>query len=749
MIKKQPNMNVGAAILFVIFSLLFFVLIYRFVSIQISGEAVGQPLAAKAQKKYMNEGVVEAKRGTIFDRNDEVIAEDTASYTLVAILDEKMTTNPDNPKHVTNPEKTARGLAEFIDLEESEIYRILKKKSKQVEFGKSGRDISHATKKKIEDLKLPGVTFIRGSKRFYPNGIFSSHLVGFVEQKKREDGTYQTVGKLGIEKTLDETLSGKNGKINYESDLWGYLLPDEKEKITPAQNGNNVYLTLDKKIQTFLEDAINKVDKEYKPKKIIAIVADPKTGDILAMGQRPTFHPKTREGIEETWHNEAVENSFEPGSTMKIFTLAAAMEEKVLDLNEDYQSGSYKVTEKSSPIHDHKIGGWGPISYLKGVQRSSNVAFAKIANEKLGFEKFREYLTKFGLDQPTGIGLPDEASGKIQFTYPIEKVTTAFGQGSAITPIQQIQAATAIANDGKMMKPHVIEKIVNEDTGETVKDSQPEVVSTPISKETAKTVRDILETVVSSPDGTGKPYKIEGYDVAGKTGTAQIPGPNGKYLTGAKNYIFSFLGMAPADDPELIVYVAVQQPEVESYFDGSIPVSMIFNTVMKSSLQYLNIEPSQMPKASAEKLPVLKGKSVELTVKELSEKGLETVVLGNGTEITNQLPLAGSPILEGEKIILQTSGDVTMPDLKGWSRRDVMKLAELTDMQLNSLGTGYVVKQNIQPGTAVPKGEYLIIELETPKQQYEKNTQQKESESTVDETASESEEEVTDEPVKD
>jgi penicillin-binding protein 2B len=750
MIKKQPNMNVGAVILFVIFSLLFFVLIYRFVSIQITGEAGGQPLAAKAQQKYMKEGVVEAKRGTIFDRNGEVIAEDTASYTLVAILDKKMTTNPDNPKHVTDPDKTARELAEFIDLEESEIYRILnKKKSKQVEFGKSGRDISHATKKKIEDLKLPGITFIRGSKRFYPNGIFSSHLVGFVEQVEREDKTIHTVGKLGIEKTLDETLSGKNGKINFESDLWGYLLPDEKEKITPAHNGNNVYLTLDKKIQTFLEDAINKVDSEYKPKKIIAIVADPKTGDILAMGQRPTFHPKTREGIAKTWHNEAVENSFEPGSTMKIFTLAAAVEEKVFNPNEGFQSGSYRVTEKSSAIHDHKIGGWGTISYLEGVQRSSNVAFAKLANEKLGFDTFREYLTKFGLDQPTGIDLPDEASGKILFNWPIEKVTTAFGQGSAITPIQQIQAATAVANDGKMMKPHVIEKIVNEDTGEMVKDSQPEVVSTPISKETAKSVRDILETVVSSPDGTGSRYKIDGYKVAGKTGTAQIPGPDGKYLTGAKNYVFSFLGMAPADDPELIVYVAVQQPEVESYFDGSIPVSMIFNTVMKSSLQYLNIEPLKMPKATSEKLSVLKGKSVESTVKELSEKGFETVVIGNGTEITSHLPLAGATILEGEKIILQTSGDVVMPDLNGWSRRDVMKLAQLTDVRLNSLGTGYVVKQNIQPGTAFSKGEYLIVELETPKQQYDKSTKEKESESTDDKTTDESQEGAADEIVKD
>ena len=599
-------MNVGAAILFGFFGLLFFVLIFRYFSIQISGEVDGQPLAAKAQEKYSREGNLTALRGDIFDRNGGVIAEDTNAYTIIAILDKKMTTNPKKPQHVKNLDKTARELSKYLEMDESEIYSILSKgkKSKkfQVEFGKSGRDITNQTKKKIEDLKLPGITFIRDSKRFYPNGVFASHLVGYADRIEQKDKTIKSIGKMGIEKILNDELTGKNGKVNFESDLWGYILPDGKEKISPAQNGNDVYLTIDQKIQTFLEDAMNKVDKEYKPEKIIAIVADPKTGEILAMGQRPTFHPKTKEGIDKGWHNEAIETSFEPGSTMKIFTLAAAVQEKVFHSNETYQSGSYQVTNKDKAIHDHNYSGWGTISYLEGVQRSSNVAFAKIAKEKLGFEKFREYLTKFGFDKPTGIDLPDETSGKIQFTYPIEKITTAYGQGTAITPIQQIQAATAIANDGKMIKPHVVKKIVNHDTGETIKSNSPEVVSTPISKETAKQVRDILETVVTSPNGTGGRYKIDGYSVAGKTGTANIPGPNGRYLQGADNYMFSFLGMAPKDDPKLIVYVAVQQPDLDGTGMGALPVSGIFNPVMKNSLQYLNIKPSKSQKAQLNKL---------------------------------------------------------------------------------------------------------------------------------------------------
>ncbi|ETI67978.1 penicillin-binding protein [Neobacillus vireti] len=722
--KKQPYMNAGAAILFVIFGLLFFVLLYRFYSIQITGEVGGQPLTAKAQQKYSKEGMIQAARGDILDRNGEVVAEDAAAYTLVAILDKKMTTNSKKPKHVKDPNKTAKQLSQIIDMDESEIYRVLsegiKKKRFQVEFGKAGKDISHQTKKKIEALGIPGITFIRDSKRFYPNGIFASHLVGYKESIVQEDGTNKIVS-MGIEKQLDDELTGKNGKINYESDLWGYLLPDGEEKITPAQNGNDIYLTLDKKIQTFLEDAMDQAVKQYKPKKIIAIVADPKTGQILAMGQRPTFHPKTKEGIDKSWHNEAIETSYEPGSTMKIFTLAAAIQENKFDPNETYQSGAYRVTPKDQPIHDHNVSGWGPITYLEGVQRSSNVAFAKIAKEKLGFDKFREYLSKFGFDKPTGIELPGETSGKIQYTYPIEKITTAYGQGTAITAIQQIQAATAIANDGKMLKPHVVEKIVNHDTGKTIKEITPEVVSTPISAATASKVRDILETVVTSPKGTGGRYKIDGYSVAGKTGTANIPGPGGRYLQGPNSYMFSFLGMAPKDNPKLIVYVAVQEPQLkgEETGQGAIPVSAIFNPVMQNSLHYLNIQPSTVTKATVKKLPNLMGQSVEEAVKSLNADGYDTVVLGSGTKITGQLPEAGTAILEGEKVIIQTDGDLTAPDMSGWSLRDVMKIANLAGLKLNSKGKGYVVQQNLKPKAVLRDGDILIVDLKTPEEQWE------------------------------
>ncbi|WP_338753898.1 penicillin-binding protein [Bacillus sp. FJAT-52991] len=719
--ENKKNMNKGAAILFLIFALLFFVLFVRFFTIQVSGKVDGHSLKNEALEKYLKTDELEAKRGTIYDRKGNVIAEDTSSFTLVAILDPSMTTNPKEPKHVTDPEKTAKVLAKYIDLDKDEIERILTKKNKdgkppfQVEFGKAGRNLSNKTKKSIEAENLPGITFIRDSKRFYPNGKFASHLIGFAQ--KPEDGTGSMTGQMGIEKAYEKYLKGTNGKIEYKSDLWGYLLPGKSEMVKEPENGDNIYLTIDTKIQTFLEDALNEVEKQYKPGKAFGIVADAKTGEILAMSQRPSFHPGTREGLDQSWQNDLVEYAFEPGSTFKIFTLAAAIEEGVFDPNAYYQSGSYKVGPNT--IRDHNGGnGWGNITYLEGVQRSSNVAMANLL-EKMGPDVFRQYLDDFGFGKKTGIGLPNEAAGSILYRYPIEQVTTSFGQGTTTTALQMIQAATAITNDGKMMKPYVIDQIVDDQSKEAIVDNKAKVIGEPISKETSEQVLDVLETVTSSEHGTGKAYQIEGYEVAGKTGTAQMPNPKGGYLKGSNNYIFSFLGMAPKDDPELIVYVAVAQPQLEGE-GGSAPVSKVFNPVMRNSLQYLNIEPEQGAAVKTVKLQDWTKKKKEEAVKSLTKDGAEPIVIGTGPNIVGQLPEPGTELLQGEKVILKTDGEPTMPNLKGWSLRDVMKLAKLANIQVSFTGEGYVQSQNIQPGTVLKPNQKLIVTLKKPKEKSKK-----------------------------
>ncbi|MBS4217845.1 PASTA domain-containing protein [Bacillus sp. FJAT-49711] len=731
--NTKKNMNIGAAFFFIFFSLLFFVLIIRFVTIQYTGEAEGKVLSAKAAQLYLRQEKIPAKRGAIYDHTGEVIAEDSASYTLVAILDKDLTTDPEHPRHVVDPQMTASKLANEIDMSEKELYeRLTKEARKQVEFGVAGKDLSHSVKKKIESLKLPGISFIKESKRFYPNGIFSSHLIGYAQKEvNKKNKTSEIVGQTGLEKSYNDLLKGTDGSIQYEGDIWNYIIPNKSKHVIEPVNGHEIYLTLDKKIQTFLEDAMNKVDKQYKPKRIMAVVADPKTGKVLAMGQRPTYHPTTRVGIDKSWHNEIIETSFEPGSTMKIFSLAAAIEKKAFNPNGTFPSGRYYVN-KSDYIGDHNGGrGWGPITYLEGVQRSSNVGFAYLL-EKMGTEAWREYMDKFKFGTPTGIDLPNEVPGKILYDWPIEKVTSVFGQGTTVTAMQMVQAMTAIANDGKMMKPYVVEKIVNPNDG-TEEKTKPEIVGQPISKETANEVGSILETVLTSEHGTGGRYKIDGYKVAGKTGTAQIPGPDGKYLKGYDDYVFSFLGMAPADDPKLIMYVAVEQPNLKedengNLENGSVPVSMIFNTVMKSSLQYLNIQPEEIPDTKIASLPDFSKMKTNEAIDYVKDNALVPIIIGEGEKIIDQSPNAGVSLIEGEKIVLKTDGNLTLPNMTGWSKRDVLTVAKLANLNVNIVGDGFAAKQNIKADTPIGEGDHLVVNFETPKQKIDREKSEKNKE---------------------
>ncbi|TDL35126.1 penicillin-binding protein [Jeotgalibacillus sp. S-D1] len=721
---RAIKQNWGAYLLFMVFGALFFVLLTRFLTLQITGEAEGRDLAAQAQAQYAREQILEAERGKIVDRNGEVIAEDTATYKLVAILNEDMTTNVDDPRHVVDPEKTASVLAEYLEMPEDEILKKLQQEEAfQVEFGAEGKDIPLEVKNKIEDENLPGVLFLQDLKRFYPNGSFSSHLIGFAQPEEQEDGTIETVGQMGIERNLNKYLEGKNGKLSKEEDARGYLLPMGDEKIEKAKDGNDVYVTLDKKIQTFLEDSMSQVADEYSPKQMYGIVADPKTGEILAMSQRPTFNPDTREGLNDNWYNQIVESTFEPGSTFKSYSLAAAVEEGVFNPNATYKSGSYDVL--GTLIRDHNNGaGWGEISYLEGVQRSSNVAFAKLL-EQMGEERYEQYLHEFGFGSKTGIDLPNEAAGNILYHWPIEKVTTVFGQGTTVTPLQMIQAQTAIANDGKMMKPYVISKIVDPNSKKTVHEGEPEVSGEPISKDTAAKVREYLASTVTSENGTGKPFAVQGYDVAGKSGTAQIPDPaTGKYMQGRENYLFSFMGMAPADDPELIVYIAIQQPTLPETEIGSVPVSKVFNPVMLNSLKYLNIQPAETASKEAVEIEDFNGESIEKVKSSLEEKGIVPVILGNGNKVVTQ-SVKGASMLAGEKLILRTDGKVTIPDMTGWSVRDVTKVASLAKLKLSMSGSGYLDKQSIQPGAQIAGDEPLIVSFKSHEQQ--QNAQQNDS----------------------
>lgn len=735
---KNNNINRGAAIISIVFALLFFTLIIRFIQIQGSGKADGVVLAAMAEEKYTKQRTIEAKRGAIFDRNGKSVAEDTAAYTVVAVLDKELK----SPNYVKDPEKTAQKLAPLLNMKVEAMLKILTREKnangrpiKQVEFGSYGKDINLELKDKIEALKLPGIGFRRELKRYYPNGTFASHLIGYAQKVPKDDdgNKNETVGMLGVEKGFDKYLQETDGKIKYRSDRKGYKLPDAKEQITPPDNGDNIYLTIDQTIQTFLEDAMNNAIKEYEPEKVIGVVANPKTGEILAMGTRPSFDPNKRDIT--NYLNDVISYPYEPGSTMKIYTLAAAIEEGVYNGDATFMSGQYKAGGRT--IRDHNYTGWGAITYDQGVLKSSNVGFAKIANEQLGTDRLLQYISRFGLDRPTGIDIAGEVKNTINFKYKGDQVSTAFGQASSITPIQQIQAATAIANGGVMMKPYVIDKIVNPDTNKIIQDHKPEVAGNPISAPTAKKVLDLLERVVN--EGTGKYYDIEGYQVAGKTGTAEIASPTGGYLRGKGNYFYSFMGMAPKEDPKLIVYIGVKKPRLKDTEIGPEPVAAIFNPVMKNSLQYLNIQPTDKKDSESIsvnhtlKLDLVTDKKPEEAMKILQASQLQAVIVGNGSNVINQNPKPGENVIQGQKIFLITDGSQILPNVSGWSLRDVMRLSDILNLKLSYEGNGFVVQQSIPAKSVVKNGDHLKIKLESPKTKIEAEKKEDSVKETSDE----------------
>ncbi|MBB4824024.1 penicillin-binding protein 2B [Sporosarcina luteola] len=714
--------------MFVVFGGLFFLLIARFLSIQITGQVEGRPLAAMAASKYARENILKAERGEIVDRNGELIASDTLSYRLFAVISEKAT--PKGSKtlyHVVDYEKTAEVLSNYIPMKQEEILqRFQNAASKetvpwQIEFGKAGNGINHETMEKIRKAikreNLTGINFMEEKKRLYPNGKFASYLIGFAMREKQPDGTYQTVGKMGLEKTFDKQLSGVDGKVDFQSDVWGFILPKSDKILSPPQNGNEIHLTLDKTIQNFVEDAMTRVEKEYSPKKMLVIVANPKTGEIYAMSQRPSFHPGTREGLTENWLNEAIETTIEPGSTMKMFTLAAAIEEKKWDPAAKYNSGQYTLHDKT--IRDVKRGGWGTITFLEGFQRSSNVSMAYLL-EKLGDRKFIEYLKEFGFGEKVGIDLPNEASGFLLDRYPAERLTTSYGQGSTVTTIQMIQAASAIANDGVMMKPYVIDQIIDPNTGKVVQDHTPEQKGKPISKETAKQVREVLASTVTSEVGTGRKFAIPGYDVGGKSGTAEIPNSKGGYMSGDGNYLYSFLGMAPIDDPQLLTYVLVQQPKLEIGELGSDPVSKIFKPVMESSLKYLNIIPENIEKVETFKLGDYVDKEAKPVMDGLTEKEIRPILIGEGGKIEAQYPSEGTKLTKDSLVLLKTSGKTQLPDFTGWSKKMVLSFKQQSGLDIRLNGDGFVTEQSLSPGTVVSENDPLVIMLQSPKEQYER-----------------------------
>lgn len=705
--KKNKNINLGIRWFFLGTLILFIVLISRISYLQLSNSVEGLNLKSYVDENYNTTKIYPAKRGTIYDRNGIPLAEDVVTYTVTAILDPIASKNSKVKRHVVDKERTASELSNILNMKKSEVLNTLEKPKYQVEFGPRGKNISITKKEAIEKLKLPGIVFTPTPKRFYPNGVFASHILGY----STITGDGNITGELGLEKTLNGELKGKDGKSRYLRDRQGNIYPYENGKIEDPQNGNDIYLTIDSKIQSLLEDAMTNVENQYHPEKIMAIVADPKTGKILAMGNRPSFNPNLREI--KNYTNDPISYALEAGSTMKIFTLGAAINEGVYDGNEYFQSGQYHVP--GGTIHDINRVGWGSITFNEGIQHSSNVGISILLNEKIGVTRYLEYYKKFGFTKKTGINLPGEVDGSLVYKYPLEQTTTAFGQGSTTTSIQIIQAASAIANDGKMMKPYLVDKIVNPDTKKIVKNYNPEIVGNPITAETAQKEREILETVITAPAGTGHRYAVKGYSVAGKTGTAQVVSKEGKYLKQHGENLFSFIGMVPTNDPQLLFYIAVLRPKLNADEAGSEPVSKIFQSTIKGAFGYLKADKFKQKESPIINedtvIPEFTGLSINEAKVLATSYGLKPISLGNGNVVTGQSIGSKTSVIKGIKIYFKTNKENKMPTILGWSKSEVRQLSNLFNLKLTVKGSGFTVKQSIKLNSVLKENEKLVVEL--------------------------------------
>ncbi|MGX6962610.1 penicillin-binding transpeptidase domain-containing protein [Vagococcus xieshaowenii] len=570
----------------------FLLFIARFSYVVLIGRVGNTSLSDKTQELYQGSSVIKAKRGTIYDRNGNIIAADATSYSLYAVLDNTylgIATNGKNGSREKlyvedkNKEKVAEVIAKNTDLEKEYVLDQLNQDLKQVEFGNGGKNLTLETKNKIEESLdadgIKGIYFTEQQARVYPNGIFASHLIGYAQN----DGEDSMTGQMGIEKAENETLSGKNGKETYLKDSAQRKIAGSVEVEKKAVDGKDIYTTLDLNLQVLLEDSMTEVLKKFPDQDdMTAMLVEAKTGNIVAASQRPTFNPETKEGLEkqddetDIWSNLLIQRQYEPGSTMKVFTVATAFENGILDPNAYVKTGVYEF-EDGTKIYDWNKEGEGTITYRQAFAFSSNVAMVNLETQMK--DKWVESLDKFGFNKLTGTNLLNEVPGYLpDMSNSVDSAITSYGQGISVTPFQMIQAYTAIANNGTMLKPNYISKVV--DSNGEIKEMPVKEVGKPISAETAKKTLDMMTSVVEDQTyGTGTSYGIDGYRVSAKTGTAQVfDNSTGKYFE--KIYINSAVQIAPTENPEYIMFVTTKGDGEQA----STIISSVSNKVLKEAL---------------------------------------------------------------------------------------------------------------------------------------------------------------------
>lgn len=573
---------------------------------------------------------VEANRGLILDRNGVVLADNLTTTSLVLV-----------PNQIKDKKDTTTKLAQILNVSYDEMYKHVNKKTSIERVHPEGRRLSYEIADKISNLKLPGVYLVKESKRYYPYGNLLSHTLGYVGIDNQ--------GLSGLELQYDKYLTGESGAIKYFSDAKGNKLNLSDVYLEP-QDGMNLQLTIDINIQKSIERELNNIVDMFEPDMALAIVMNPNTGEIYGMGSRPDYDPNNYQNYNQQVlsRNLSIWATYEPGSTQKIITTSAAIEEKVVDLDNDlfYDSGSVKVD--TAKIKCWKAGGHGQQTFMEVLQNSCNPGFVKMG-QLLGKDRLFSYLDKFGFGAKTGVDLSGEGKGII---FPLSKVgnvelaTTAFGQGISVTPVQQVTAVSAVVNGGKLYQPYILKSISEKETGNIIKKNSKKFIRQTISKETSNTMRRALENVVAK--GGGKAAYIDGYRIGGKTGTAQKV-ENGVYLV--NNYIMSFMAVVPSNNPEAVLYLAIDNPKHTAML-SSYTTTPIARRILLDIIEALDIkkQDSQIEKEKewSDKTIYEVPNVVGMTKKE-AKKALENFTVeyaGTGDKVVSQSPEAGTRVEE-------------------------------------------------------------------------------------------------------
>lgn len=709
----------SAKITTVIFAFIILCLVINIVYLGFTGRHLisGEDIATFAKDRSKKETVLYAQRGQIYSSDGEQIAINVKKYKIILTTDENRVSSNNKKAYVTDAQKTASLIGPILGIDVDELTEKIQKSLddedvKQIELGTKGKDLTTNVKKEIEALNLPGIEFVESNARYYPLGDFCSYVVGYA--KNYDDSSVKKmVGEMGLELVYDKELKGKNGYKVYQTDAKGYELVDGVLREKDPVDGNDIYLTIDSGLQRnldyLLSDLLTKTEGELASCAIMEV----KTGKILAMSSYPSFNPNEKNI--STFSNFFLQGTMECGSVFKPFVYATSIEEGKYDHNATYNSGSYNVyygNVLAATINDHNNGhGWGTITYDEGLYRSSNVAICNLLDkgyvtkdvltEKLNDLGFFQEDTMDGLTCSASINAYTRSSAKN-----LEYLTTGFGQGSTVTPYQLLKAYSVFGNNGKTVQPYVVDKIVNPDTNEVVYQGKTEYSEQIFSENTVKEMKDLMLGVIENEAGTGKSFKLDDIRMFGKTGTGQVV-VDGAYSSSI--HMHSFAGLAPYDDPQVVIFLTVKCNETYSLYAPD-----LVKPLMKEAIQVVNqynVEDTTIDEGYT--LDSYMNQSVSYVKSKLESKSLQVTVIGNGTTVIDQHPSALSRVTKGDRVFIKTDGDdITLPNMTGWSKKEVQSYASIAGLTLNIQGTsGQVVAQNVAENTIVHSGDTIEITL--------------------------------------